>query len=870
MYQSTTAEPPAFTYRRGSDLSGILKAFGLLFILVSIFSIQTDAQEANDFEEISIFFQVQNMGGIELSGLIANQQVLLPVSDIFDFLKIKNSLSQGMDSITGFFLSTDATFLIDRTGNKIRFQGKDHLLKKNELMRTETNLYLDYRYLGEIFGLDCKFSFRTLSVNMTTKLELPVMRELRLEQIRKNINRLKGTSNVDSIIPRSRPAFQIGMADWSIVSTQEIGRKVDTRINLALGAVLLGGEAKAILNFDTNSPVKEREQFYSWRFVNNDRNLIKQTILGKIATEATSSIYDPVVGIKLTNTPTTYRKSFGTYPLSDYTNPGWMVELYVNNVLVDYKKADASGFFTFQVPLVYGNSNVKLKFYGPWGEERFKEQQINVPFSFLPPGELEYTLVAGMVEDGEQSILSRGALHYGIAKNLTLGTGVEYLSSVTSGKVMPFVNIAARPLSSMILSGEFTYGVRGKGIITYHFLNNIEAELNYTKYKRGQTAVRNNYLEERKAILTLPVKGKIYSFYNRISYDQILLPGTGFSTMEWLISGAIMGFSTNLTNYAMFTSQATPYIFSNLSFSFRLPRGIMFIPQVQYEYSQKELISVKSGFEKYLFRNGFLSMTYENNFKSKIQSLQFGFRYDLPFAQTGFTARQTNRTTTFIESARGSLIADLHSDYFGANSRSSVGKGGIVFSPFLDLNCNNQREPGEPKVAGLNIRMSGGLASENDRDTTIRITDVEPYTPHLIELDANSFDNISWKLRYKTFSVVVDPNMFKRIEIPVSVVGEVSGTVYREKNNDQLGIGRISVNIFDEKGKLAGKTLSEPDGYFSYLGLAPGNYEVSIDPVQMNKLHLVASPEKQKITINLGINGDTVEDIDFVLKSKVD
>jgi hypothetical protein len=147
---------------------------------------------------------------------------------------------------------------------------------------------------------------------------------------------------------------------------------------------------------------------------------------------------------------------------------------------------------------------------------------------------------------------------------------------------------------------------------------------------------------------------------------------------------------------------------------------------------------------------------------------------------------------------------------------------------------------------------------------------VEPYTPHLIELDANSFDNISWKLRYNTFSVVVDPNIFKRIEIPVAVVGEVSGTVYREKDSDQQGIGRISVNIFDEKGKLVGKTLSEPDGYYSYLGLAPGSYEARIDAAQLTKLHLLALPEKQKITIQQGLNGDTVEGIDFVLKSKVD
>jgi hypothetical protein len=67
-------------------------------------------------------------------------------------------------------------------------------------------------------------------------------------------------------------------------------------------------------------------------------------------------------------------KSTGEYPISDYTEPGWTVELYVNNVIVDYQTADASGFYSFDVPLVYGTSEVMLKFYGPYGEERVEEQ----------------------------------------------------------------------------------------------------------------------------------------------------------------------------------------------------------------------------------------------------------------------------------------------------------------------------------------------------------------------------------------------------------------------------------------------------------------------------------------------------------------
>ncbi len=836
-------------------------------LLLTIFFPYTASSQEPAYDEISIFFQVKNIGSAEVPALIRDQDVLLPVTDVFEFLKIRSTLSRGMDSISGFFLAPEAAYLIDRAANKISFQGKTISLKPGDLIRTETNLYLHSKYFGEIFGLDCKFNFRALSVSLTTKLELPAIREMRLDLMRQNVSRLKGEPKVDTIIPRSRQAFHFGMADWSVITTQTLNLKNDTRINLALGAVIAGGEANAFLNYNNNEPFIEKQQYYYLRFVNNDRKYLRQTTFGKISTDAISSIYEPVVGIRLSNTPTTYRRSFGTYPVSDYTNPGWMVELYVNNVLVDYKKADASGFFTFQVPLVYGNSAIKLKFYGPWGEERMKEQQISIPFNFLPTKEFEYVVNAGMVEDSLNSIFSRAALNYGVSRGITVGTGVEYLTSVVNGSFMPFANIATRPFSNMLLSGEYVYNVRGKGILSYQLLKNILVELNYTKYKEGQKAINYNFLEERKAILTLPVAGKHFSFYNRMTYSDIILPGTSYSTAEWLISGTVLGVNTNLTNYAMFVRNSNPYVYTNLSFSFRLPHDFIFIPQVQYEYSKQELISTKAGVEKYLFNNGFVAVSYENNFKSRIQSLQLSLRYDLPFARTGFTARQTNDQTTLIEMAQGSLITDRKTGYTGANNRVSVGRGGIVFAPFLDLNCNNVKDPGEPRVKGLNLRVSGGNSTENLRDTTIRVMDLEPYVKYYAEMDENSFDNVAWKLRKKAMSIAADPNMFKLIEIPVSVVGEVTGMVYRKKGSDQEGIGRIIVNIFDSKGNLAGRTLSEPDGYYSFLGLAPGDFTVSVDSDQARKLDLAATPGKTAFTIHPNIEGDVVDGMDFVLDS---
>ncbi len=160
-----------------------------------------------------------------------------------------------------------------------------------------------------------------------------------------------------------------------------------------MGGTFAGGEATVSLNYnnfarqqlkpihpDSNiiRPFDQRQQYYRLRFVNNDRKWLRQVIAGKIFTPTIASLFSPVVGVQVTNAPTTYRRSYGTYTLSNFTDPGWTVRLYINNALVDYTVADAAGFYTFQVPLVYGNSQIKLRFYGPWGEERFLEENISI------------------------------------------------------------------------------------------------------------------------------------------------------------------------------------------------------------------------------------------------------------------------------------------------------------------------------------------------------------------------------------------------------------------------------------------------------------------------------------------------------------
>ena len=841
--------------------SGISILSAYMFLLLLVYPLIGRSQNEPQYDEVSVFLNIQGVGGVDIPGIILDEIVYLPVADIFSFLKLKVNPSNQLDSVTGFFINPQATYCINRHTNNITFQGKVYNINSGDIIKTETNLYLNSAWFGKIFGLDCDFNFRSLSIMLKTKLELPIVREMRLEQMRSNISRLKGDIKTDTTIERNYPVFHLGMADWSVISTQEFGGKSDTRLNFSLGSVIAGGEANALINFDSNTPFNEKQQQYQWRFVNNNRPALRQVTAGKIYTQVTSSIYDPIVGVQFSNTPTTYRRSFGTYTLSDITEPNWIVELYVNNVLVDYMKADASGFFKFEVPLVYGNTAVKLRFYGPWGEERTKEQNISIPFNFLPPKELEYSVSAGMVEDTLSSRFSRAALNYGISRRLTIGSGVEYLSSVITGTTMPFVSTSLRLSNSLLITGEYSYGVRARGFLSYRLPSNLQLELNYSKYVKGQKAIIFNYLEERKATLSIPIKGRNFAAYSRLTVNQIVLPGLKNTNAEMLWSGALYGVSTNFTTYSLFTDLNKPYIYSNLSLAFRLPGRFTLTPQAQYDYNKGGFISARTNLEKPLFKKGFLNLSYEKNFRGNTQNIEVGFRYDLSFAQTGFSVRTVDDQITLVESARGSLLYDKKSHYLGTSNKTNVGKGGISIIPFLDINGNSRRDKGEPKVAGLQFRINGGSIIRNDKDTTIRVLDLTPYTSYILELDKNSFDNIAWQMHNLVLKVNIDANQFKTIEVPVGVMGEASGTVYQ----DTRGKGRILVCFYQNDSTLVSRTLTESDGYFSYLGLKPGNYTAKIDPEQLRKLKMVSSPEQIPVQVSPSKDGDIIENLNFIL-----
>jgi hypothetical protein len=593
-------------------------------------------------------------------------------------------------------------------------------------------------------------------------------------------------------------------------------------------------------------------------------------VLGNVNTRSTATIYSPVNGIQLTNAPTTFRRSFGSYRLSDQTEPDWVVELYVNNVLVDYTRADASGFFSLDVPLMYGTNLVKLRFYGPWGEERSEERNISIPFNFLPANEFEYNLTAGIVDDERKSKFTRGSFNYGVDNRFTLGAGAEYLSSVDARNPMPFVNASYRLSPGVLISAEHNFNVQSKAILRYQLASGMQVELNYVKYQKDQKAITagkgipSNYKEEKRATIFLPLHTKKMAGFARLDYNETGYYGYQYTMADMMLSADTKSFGVNLTNSAVYSDPKKALIFSTLAMNFRLPHRLRILPQARYEFKAAAINLLEVDLEKGVFKNGFLNAGYSRDLPLKNTNISIGLRYTFSFAQASVAYLENGNKQTYMQSARGTLLFNDQTNRLQPGQQSGASRGGLLIMPYLDINDNNKWDKGEPKVEGLGLRVNGGKIVVNKKDTTLEVSSLEAYSNYLIELDNTALDNIAWQLPKKSIQVTVEPNHYKKIEVPVQVMAEVSGKVVLQENGAERGIGKIIINIYRDSSLVA-STLTEADGFFSYMGLTPGKYIIKTDHQQLNKIKMQASGDL-RVTIYPNGEGPVVGGLNFILQ----
>ncbi len=159
---------------------------------------------------------------------------------------------------------------------------------------------------------------------------------------------------------------------------------------------------------------------------------------------------------------------------------------------------------------------------------------------------------------------------------------------------------------------------------------------------------------------------------------------------------------------------------------------------------------------------------------------------------------------------------------------------------FLDLNHNDILDPGEPVVSDIPIRLDNNIV-DTDENGKYFFEDLEP-GEYLLGFDEYSLP-AEYTQNFKPKLVVVKEYESIQIDLPLSMLGSISGTVFLDINEN---------NIFDDKdipislatvilnGNL--KTLTDSSGNFMFDHVKLGTVTLSIEPQSLPPQTVLLEP----------------------------
>ena len=350
-----------------------------------------------------------------LVGYLNDGGLLLPLGEFVRALDFPISVEPESGRANGWFLGENRLFSLDLARHEVIIEGKRASYNPQMAEAHTEDIFIDARLLTRWFPVDISFDLASLLVILTSREPLPIEQRLARE---KRWEKLRGRRQRESPdYPRADIPYQA--LAWPFIDTSvEFAFRRDQQ-----------GTSKKQFRYDTIA-TGDVVHMNAKLFVsgNNDDRLDQARLtLGRKDPEggllgglgvtkfAFGDIFTPgqtVIsrsqlgrGAEVSSFPLYRSTEFDTITLHGDLPVGWEVELYRNEVLLDFQASRTDGLYDFEnVPLLFGFNRLRLKFYGPQGQRREEVRRILVGQKQLPPGKNYFRIAVN-----QQLLLARRA-----------------------------------------------------------------------------------------------------------------------------------------------------------------------------------------------------------------------------------------------------------------------------------------------------------------------------------------------------------------------------------------------------------------------------------------------------------------------------
>lgn len=864
----------------------------LLTLLVSPLYAQDKNPEAT---EVYLTFQYRGVISNYVTSYYKDQQFYLPINELFNLLKIQHEVQQGDLVISGNYLGEEE-YRFDFNNRIARHGDKTIPLSANDFIISELDYFVKPEIFSQLFGLKFSTDFNTLTLDLSTEDKMPVVAQYERVQRRKRAD-LNQPVFEQEYYPlkfgREQEMLDGAFLDYNVTGVYTENYRLLNFSN-AIGMEIAGGDLRGnIFGSLSNERQSITTNNLRWRYVNRDSRYFSSGIAGQTTTEGITN--RTITGFKVTNKPIQPRRLFGRYLIEGSAPEKSEVELYLNNQLIDYQEADQTGTYRFMIPLTYGSTNYSVRIYKPNGQSIVKNERVEVPFNYLPPGVTDYSISAGQLDEPILGSTQRGyigsaTINTGITDWLTASASTEYLSEYHRNLPSFTGTLNARLFSNYLLSANFNsenfYRLTSSMIMS----NGMSWNASYD-YNPGNSQLYNVGGNTHQALVSFftPINFNNFSlnlhlsssYQQRRSISRVRYRADLSSRIGRLY--ARLGYQDSQTG--AFSLAATPASRITNSYTYTLKRtynmpeilrGMFLRGQFTYLPESSRFEEMEMQLSTNILQTGRLQFTLGHNFLGNFNTAGLNLTIDFNKTRSSSSIRAGSNSYSITQSLRGSIGYDPYFDQMLLDNRQQVGQAGVAVRLYMDKNNDGTFQDSTDEIIhdpAVRINRAGGKVSV--KNGVNYVTQLLSYYQYNLEINKGALSNPLLVPDVENFSIVTDPNQFKTIEIPFYQSGVVSGKVQRKVGNNMQGAGGVRLILESNYEDSTRDEYSEElrtfsDGGFYTYEVPPGDYHLYVDPNQLEFLQAISKPDTMNITVKSLAQGDFIENLNFQIIPKSD
>lgn len=813
-------------------------------------------------------------------------EMKLPVSELFSLLNI--NFSRGQDQINiieGTFLTNGEPYSLNFDNFTATKGGRRFEFNAERMQVGNLDYFMSPEVFSQVFGMEFTVNINALTLSLRSDRMMPIEERRQRELARSRIEDRSFKREFNPLLyDRNRSVLSTGFLDYTVGATSLVNeQRQNYSWSFIGGTEFLGGDLQGTHTggYTADGDWFSRTSNFRWRYVIRDNPFVSRVEVGQLSTGGL--VARRIRGAAVSNEPVESRQLYGSYVVEGTTDPESEVELYFNNRLIDYTVSGPLGYYRFEVPLRYGTTQFQTRIYTPSGEVRVSDRQIQVPFVFIPQGNTQYNIQAGLVDKSfEPGINNSQTIHgdiaYGVTNWMTARVGLDY-NEAESTMPSTYGSISARVFGQYLVNVDLVPNIFYRAQTSVIFASARSISLNYVYYD-GLSRFNTRQADQQINLnLYTPLPLGALNAGMRVSGDHIIYPRgseTRYSgDLFFRLSEVNLRFNyrDSILSSNGQTSTGTGQVTGSASYTVarrgNVPaplRGLFLRFSAVYDLALDDLRQIDVQLSRNLFGNGRFSVGASQQLNNNVTIFQAGLNLDLGGrTRSSSDYRGASGRHSVRQSFRGSLGFDDNFMRVQATDRQQVGRSAASVILFVDNNNSGTFDPGDEILPFAAVRLDRSANAKVGGDGVVRLTQLQSYYQYNLEVNRNAIPNPMLVPAVDKFSFIADPNQYKRIEIPFYRSGVIDGSVSLLRDGQVDGQGGIRLFIKGKDNNFNETVRTFYGGGFYAMDIPPGKYTIEVDPSQLAFLGMVHYDGIREFEIRSLADGDFVEDLDILL-----